>query len=235
MSRFLPALLFSTLLGVSATAAAGEPLATLTLGGAGHVSAPPDMAILTTGVVTTAESARVALDENTVAMTELLALMKAAGVAPRDIQTAGFSIKPRQVYPKSSSGKAPYIAGYTVRNQVTVRIRDLAGLGDILDRAVTAGSNRIGEIRFMRADDTALYDRARKAAIADALHKAQVIAKAANVKLGRIVEISEDRTPPALPLAAPMPLRAARSAPVPVSAGELTFRVDIRVKWEIGH
>ncbi len=224
---------FLVLLAMTAPALSDEQPATMTLSGTGEIAAAPDMAMITSGVVTEAETARAALDANTAAMNALVAVMKAAGIEGRDLQTSGFAVEPRFVYPKRETQQPPRIVGYTVRNQLSVRLRELAKLGEVLDRAVTSGSNRIGDIRFAVDDTTALYDEARRAAVADALRKARILTEAAGVTLGRITNISESRTVPIAPRGAAMAMAREMSATVPVEAGELTFRVDVQITWEI--
>src|SRR5690606_14518580 len=118
------------------------------LSGEGVVSATPDMAVLQSGVVTEATTAREALDANTAAMTKLVASFKEAGIEDRDIATSGFTVQPRYVYSKRNDGtqEPPRIAGYEVRNTVTVRVRGLEKLGTVLDSAVTEGSNQIDSL-----------------------------------------------------------------------------------------
>src|SRR4051812_38493287 len=109
----------------------------LSVVGEGVVRARPDMAIITLGVVSEAKEARAALSQNTAAMSRLTAALKGKAIAPRDLQTSGFSVEPRYSQPPRDQNPdeafAPEIVGYSVRNQLVVRIRNLARTGDILD------------------------------------------------------------------------------------------------------
>jgi uncharacterized protein YggE len=94
--------------------------------GQGSVSVAPDMAVLSLSVTREATTARAALDANSTAMNDVLEAMKSEGIEERDLQTSGFSIQPRYTRPvpnKSGEREPPRIAGYTVRNSLTVRIR----------------------------------------------------------------------------------------------------------------
>ncbi|MDJ1159598.1 SIMPL domain-containing protein [Chelatococcus sp. SYSU_G07232] len=205
----------------------------ISLSGEGIIAAAPDIATITTGVVTDAKSAREALDGNSKAMAAVIETLKKAGIAPRDIATDGFSVQPRYTHPRQGSSEAPRIDGYEVRNQVTIRVRDLARLGTILDAAVSTGSNQIGGISFDVAEPAALLDKARTAALADATRKARLYSEAAGVTLGRIVAIAEPAADLPRPMMARAEFSAAKAAPVPVETGEREFKVRVNVTWEL--
>lgn len=205
----------------------------LTVTGSGESSAAPDMAILSLSVVREAASAREALSADNAAMAKVVDAMKQAGIADRDLQTSGLSIEPRRVFPDDKNpGKAPQIVGYTATNSLSVRVRDVASVGTLLDRAVALGINSGGGIEFTNQHPEALLDTARRDAVRDALHKAQIMTDAAGIGLGRIVEMSDAGTP-----ARPMPLmreKFAAADAVPVQAGENTYRVEVTVTFELG-
>ena len=231
-----PLMLAPLMLSVALAAPAMADDAIISLTGIGEVTAKPDMALITSGVVTQAATAREALTANTKAMADLLAVLKAAGVEERDVQTSGFSVNPNYVYSdqRDASGYTlpPQINGYSVSNNVTVRIRDLASLGTVLDQQVTVGANSINGVMFTVADPSALYDEARKEAFADAKKKAELYAEAAGEELGLIKSVSEQQG-----YSEPQPYMmkamdsVAAAAPVPVATGELSFQVNVNVTW----
>lgn len=211
---------------------------TIDIQGIGVVTATPDMAHVTSGVVSEAKTAREALSANTAAMSELLGVLTAAGIEDRDIQTSGFSVQPEYVYPHKSNSSGytepPKIVAYRVTNNVSVKVRDLAILGSVLDQAVTVGANAISGISFGVDDTETLFTEARKRAMTNAMEKAELYADAADVDLGRILNISENSG------FSPQPnIRMARmdamaeSAPVPVQAGELSYSITVSVRWEL--
>jgi uncharacterized protein YggE len=210
--------------------------ATFVLSGEGSASAAPDIAVLTSGVVSQGDTARAALDANTAAMQKLIASLKGASIEAKDIQTSGFSVQPRYVYSQRNDGQQepPRIVGYEVRNNVTVRVRDLSKLGAILDSAVTEGSNQIDGLSFDVPNKTALLNEARKKAFADARAKAELYAEAAGVKLGRLRDLSEQggAYPPPRPMMR-MEAAAAPKADVPIEQGEQEIQVNITATWEI--
>ena len=188
---FIAALILNTLLAIPAVAQDREIKAlerAISLTGHGEVRAKPDMAVVTVGVMTQAVSARDAVTDNNAAMEKVIAALKTSGIAEKDIQTSNFSVSPRYDYKENSQAR---LVGYDVSNTVTVTVRDLAGLGTMLDSVVNEGSNQISGIAFDIADRHVLEDQARKLAVADARRKAEIYAAAAGVSLGRVVVMSE--------------------------------------------
>ena len=208
---------------------------TMSLQGVGEITATPDMAIITSGVVTIEETARAALNANSAAMSELFALLSAFKIDARDMQTSDFSIFPNYVRPNrrdnDGNPKPPRIASYQVSNTLNVIVRDLESLGRLLDLSVSVGANQIQSIRFGVTDTAPLFAEARRNAMADAIQKAELYAEAAGVRLGPIISISEPGAsrPPFEPIMARMEPGAA----VPVSAGELTFSRQVQVVWQL--
>ncbi|WP_011581408.1 MULTISPECIES: SIMPL domain-containing protein [Chelativorans] len=212
-----------------------EPRISVT--GEGKANVAPDMAVINLAVVREAATAREAMDANNQAMVAVIAALKEAGIAERDLQTSGLSIEPRYVYPNDQNGeKEPRITGYQVTNGLTVRIRDLKRVGEILDRSVTLGVNQGGYISFTNDDPSAAMNDARKRAVEDAISKARTLAEAAGVKLGDVVQISENMvgTPPPRPLGAKMMrMEADQAVSVPVEAGESTYTVQVNITYEL--
>ncbi|MEH6719490.1 MAG: SIMPL domain-containing protein [Aurantimonas endophytica] len=208
---------------------------TITVTGTGEASARPDQALATFTVLRTAETARAALDDANKAMREVSDGMRNLGAEDRDLQTSGFSINPQYRYDNTEgSQQPPTIVGYEVRNTLTVRVRDLARLGEILDQAVTLGVNQGGEIRFELAEPGAVEDAALKDAVADAMATARLIAEAAGVTLGAVREIRENvgMAPPPMPFAA-MEMRTADAKSVPVEAGENSYNASVSMVFAI--
>ncbi|MBY3210299.1 SIMPL domain-containing protein [Rhizobium laguerreae] len=211
-----------------------EPVISVT--GDGESSVAPDMAVVNLAVVKQAKTAREALDENNKAMNDVLAALKSGGIAERDLQTSGFSIQPQYNYPQPVDGQQqqPQLIGYQTINSVTVRLRDLAKLGAVIDQSVTLGINQGGEIQFTNDKPDAAIEEARKAAVADAVKRAKTLSEAAGVKLGRILEINEN-----VPRAMPQPvyratmMKEASDAAVPVQGGENNYNVSVTVTFAI--
>lgn len=209
--------------------------AVITVSAEGTASVVPDMAVIDLTVLREADTAREALDANTKAMNEVLAALKEDGIEDRDMQTSNFSIQPRWVYPKNDDGtQTPKISGYQVTNGVTVRIRDLKRLGDILDTSITLGVNQGGQISFTNDKPDETIAQARKNAVTNARKKAEEMAEAAGVKLGRITSMSEQSYARPMPMArGDMMKLQAEAASVPVAAGENEYSVSVSMSFEI--
>lgn len=232
------------MLAPAAPAAAAErplaerPLPVIRVQGQGEIAIAPDMAIVGLGVLREAMTARQALTANNEAMAEVIAAMKEEGIAARDLQTSGFSIQPRYVHPpRKPSGETepPRIVGYSVSNNLSVKIRDLAKLGAVLDRAVTLGVNTGSGISFGNAEPEQFIEKARQAAMKDAASRAGTLAEAAGVRLGQLLEVTESYNDPRpVPmLRGKMMAEAMAADAVPVEAGESTYTVNVQASWEI--
>jgi uncharacterized protein YggE len=226
-----------SLTATTASAQNAERIPSLSASGEGVVTAAPDLAIVNIGVVSKGATAREALDANNTDMQSVIDAIRAAGIEDPDIGTSGFSINPvYDIPPEPLQGQpreAPSIVGYEVTNQVTVRIRELAESGAVLDQVVSAGANQINSISFDIDDQEKLRDEAIRLAIADARRKAEIMAEAAGVDMLRILSVSiNDFAQPvmfdrAVAMAAPAPA-------VPILGGEHSITVNATVEWEIG-
>jgi hypothetical protein len=224
------AFMFAAALAGSALAQDEKIPRTISLTGHGEVRVAPDMASVTIGVASQADTAQEALAANTAAMNAVMNALKAAGIAARDIQTSNFSVQPRYDY---DNAQPPRLAGYDVSNTVNVTVRDLASLGGLLDRMVQAGSNQIHGIAFEVSKPELAQDNARNSAVADAKRKAALYAQALSVQLGDVLSVSEQVPGPPIPVLR-QPMRAeAVAADVPVSPGEQKLSVDVTIVWEI--
>jgi uncharacterized protein len=200
--------------------------------GEGSVRVAPDYAQITTGVTTKSNTVKQATDANTKLMAAVTAALVQSGIAQQDMQTSRFSIQP--VY-TSEPRTEPKLAGYSVSNQVTIKIREIGKIGDILDRLITVGVTDVGNIAFLVSDPSKALDQAREAAIADARRKAEVYAHAAGLRVAEVVWITEDSG--AIP---PVRLRSEGALPkmaaqVPIASGEDILRVTVTVGFAVTH
>ncbi len=203
---------------------------TLTLSASGSVNVRPDTAHITVGVISEADNARSALDQNNAAMTEAIEALKEKDIASRDIQTTNFAVHPR--YKHFKDGQPSVISGYRVVNSVRITVRDIARLGEVLDKVVSFGSNQIGGISFSVSDTDALMDEARTKAIAAARERAQLYAEAAGAAIGKVLQI-EEVTSDSGPEPRYRALAAKNEAEVPIEAGETEISVRVRVVWAL--
>ncbi|MEN3792020.1 SIMPL domain-containing protein [Fulvimarina sp. MAC3] len=211
---------------------------TISVTGFGEASAKPDEARLSFTVLRQGENAKAAVDATSAAMREVIAGMRDLGAEDRDLQTATL-----QIYPQYGSSDQTQpggrqqneIVGYEARNTLSVTVRDIAKVGDYLDRAIELGVNQGGDVSFAISDDEALLNEARRGAIEDGRAKAELYAKTAGVSIDRIVSISEpsaDRGPQ------PPMIRMRMAAEsdvggVPIEAGEISRSTSIDMTFSI--
>ncbi len=234
MRSWLAALAAAGMLAVAPTLAQADnpPVPQLQANGTGEVMVVPDIAIVTIGVTSQAPGASAALAANSADLAKAIAAIRAAGIADKDIATAGFSIDP--VYRQSDnqpSDRPPEIVGYRVDNQLRVTVRDVAQSGGLLDQVVAAGANRVSGIAFDISDRKTAADQAIRAAIVDAKAKAALMADVAGLRLVRILSLNADESGGRGPIMAYD--MAARSKAVPVMPGERSVSASAQIVWEV--
>ena len=193
----------------------------------------PDVATLSTGVVTQAADANAAMRANAVQMDKVMAAIKAAGIAERDIRTSGINLNPQYRYVENQN---PTITGYQASNTVDLKVRDITRLGKVLDALVASGANQVNGPSFEIDQPEPVYDEARREALEKAQVRAQMYAKALGLRVRRIVSISEGggyRPPMPMPMMAMA--RAKTEADTAVAPGETTLTANLDVVFELGH
>lgn len=206
---------------------------TVTVSATGTVSAEPDEAAIATGVTTEAKTAREAVLSNSAAMKKVISeLLKGQAIEAKDIQTTQFNVEPVYVYPQEE--KPPVATGYRVHNMLSVRVRKLDKLGEVLDQLVSVGANQMNGISFDVSKAETLKDEARKDAMANALRRAKLFAAAGGAEVGEIVQISEDVSG-----FAPQPVMFGRAknmaaeASVPVERGSQQLEARVTATWKL--
>lgn len=229
------AVMFLALAAIICPAAAQDkPMdRTITVSATGTVSATPDRASIATGVTSEAKTAREALANNSQAMKKVIDELKSKGIEGKDIQTSQFNIEPVYIYPKDGQTHPPQITGYRAHNMVSVRVRNLDSLGEVLDQLVTAGANQMNGISFEVSKAETLKDEARKEAIANALRRAKLYAAAAGAEVGEIVQISEETN-----FEGPRPVMFGRARAMavdgaPVERGSQDLEARVTATWKL--
>jgi uncharacterized protein YggE len=242
--RLQPLLLATTLaLGTLMTTANAQTPATsgyaipgdatlLTVAAQAESRRVPDVATISTGVVTQAADANAAMRENATQMDKVMAAIRAAGVAERDIQTAGISIQPQYRY---AENQPPTITGYQASNTVSLKVRDIGKLGKVLDALVASGANQVNGPSFEVDKPEAAYDEARIAALHKAEARAKIYADAMGLRVRRVVSINEGGAmPPPMPMMRAMAMDSMAKAETSVSPGESVLSVNLDVVFELG-
>ncbi len=205
---------------------------TLNVNGLGYSYLTPDIAYIYIGVHNEGATASETVAANKVQTDAVLNALKKAGVNEKDLRTTNFSIYPSQQY-----GTDGTVTGsiYMVDNTVYVTVRDLDGLGDLLDDTISAGANSINSIQFDVADKTAAVKEARAKGVADAKTQAQELADAAGVTLGEIQSISfYDNSPyPVFEGKGGGGGAVAANSAVSIQPGQLTISVSVNITYSI--
>lgn len=157
--------------------------------GSGVVYAKADIANINVGVKTEVKkTAAEATDENSKKMNEILTTLKDLGIEAKDIKTTSFNLNPVYNWTEKDGQK---LVGYEVSQNVTLKVRDLDKMGDIIAKTTEKGANQVGNITFTIDDEFALKNEARELAITKAKEKAQLIAKQTGMKLGKVKSVDE--------------------------------------------
>jgi len=205
----------------------------ITVSGEGSVYGAPDVAIATLGVQADAATVGEARSKAAESMDAMVASLKAGGVDEKDIQTTQYSVDARYDY----SNNKQTIIGFTVSNIATAKIRDIDKTGELVDAAVTAGGDqaRVQGLTFTIDDPSVLQDEARTKAMADAKSRAETLAQAAGVELGKPRSINESGGPTPIyydEMRAGFALEAAAPG-TPIETGQLQVQVQVSVVYEM--
>lgn len=205
----------------------------------GKSTRTPDLAVFNAGVVTQGATASEALSANSTAMNRVIATLKKAGIADRDIQTSQISLNPIYSQPEYGPNgvprQEPRITGYQAVNNVSIRSRNVAGFGKVLDALVASGANQVNGPSFQMAEPAAALDEARLDAMKDARARADLYARAAGLRVVRIVSISERGgfAPPQPVYTRAMKAEMAAPPPPPIAVGEVEAEVSLSVQFEL--
>jgi uncharacterized protein YggE len=197
----------------------------------GEVTRVPDIVRIGAGVVTQAPTASAAIEANGRQMAAVRAALRRAGVADRDIQTSTISLQPDYRY---QEGRSPELTGYRATNEVSVRFRNIAETGRILDALVAQGANQInGPVLGLDKPEAAM-DEARAAALRTAQARAALYARALGKRVVRVLSISEAGAS-YQPMPRPMmaEARGAADTASKIDPGEQSVSVNLTVSFEL--
>jgi len=199
--------------------------------GQSEMQAAPDRALLDFGVVTRAQTAQGAVQQNAQRMQAVLAALRPALGAKDQIGTGNFTLRPE--YAQQREPGPPQLIGYSVSNVVRVQTGELNTLGALIDIAIKAGANQVEQVRFVLQEAAALRQRALRDAVADARAQAEAIAAGLSVRLGAIESVVEQDTGPVRPFQEGVALRAQAAAATPIEPGVVSLQARVRAKWRL--
>jgi uncharacterized protein len=209
-----------------------NPVPTISVTGVGRVKSAPDVADVTIGVTKQGEDASEASQKAAKAMESVIAALLDLGIAENDIQTTSLNLDPTYDW----EDNPPNIVGWEASNMVSITVRDIESVGDVVDAATAAGATNINGISFRVEDPTESEVAARTAAVDDARAKADQLAEAAGVSIIGVQSISESGGQ------APQPVYFARAeasfdtadASTPVLPGEVELSITVFIEYQIG-
>ncbi|WP_299621510.1 SIMPL domain-containing protein [uncultured Tateyamaria sp.] len=213
------------LLGFVMQGKADAPPRILSVVGEAQVATVPDMAVISLGVTHTDRRAGAAMDKVNADANALLEVLATLDVAPRDVQTDQLSVSP--IWDNGNNGPRR-ITGFVARNAVSVRVRDLGRLSEIMDAALDAGSNDFNGLRFALQNPNPVEAEARAAAVKDAMSRAAGLAEAAGVALGPIITLSEQGG-----FRQPQMMMAARSEDMAIATGEVGVSASVAITFDL--
>lgn len=210
--------------------AQGQHPAFVRASGEAVITAKPDRAEITIGVMTRAATAQEAAAQNASQSTKVIDAIKQTLGSAGEIKTSGYSLSPQYEYPQ---GHAPKLVGYESSNTVDVTVDELPRLAKVIDAATNTGANQINGISFTLKDDSAVRERALSEAAVKARANAEALAKALNVQVVRLLQAE----PTESPIVRPQPIAFARAmeakVATPVEAGSLNVRASVTVTLEV--
>jgi len=205
---------------------------TIIIDGTGKVTAIPDIGTVDVGFMTEGKNVQAIQKENVTKMNKLIEAVKKLGIESKDIQTTQYQIYPKYDY----TGGRSSLAGYTISQSVTIKIRDLDKISEVLAKAGDSGANQVGGLNFTMDDPEDLKVQARGKAILNAKGKAEVLANSLGVKLGRIVGFSEGGSSPYPLYKSDMAYGVGgggEAAPT-IEAGSMEITSNVSITYEIG-
>lgn len=207
----------------------------IAVNGTGIISAKADIVDLRIGTQIQKDSLDAAQTEASNKMNNVMAQLKAAGIAEKDISTAQYNVEPVMNY---RDNQPPTVSGYRVTNILNVKVRDISKAGKLVDDMVKSGANTIYGLSFGFSDPTALIKQAREQAMNDAKSKADQLATLGGITLGTPIVIAEGSASVPVPMTEPMlsgdtASRSAGAAPPPINPGQQEVRVEVQVMYGI--
>lgn len=206
-------------------AAQGNASHIIRVTGEGSLSAVPDQAKVSLGVMTENKDVNAAQKQNNEIMANVMHGLMANGISQRDIQTSLYRIEPQYIYENGQQN----LKGYQVNHQLQVTVNDIAKTGSVITTAVGQGANSVTSIQFtLRSVDT-YYGRALSLAVNDAQQKAMAIARDVGGTLNRfpvkVTEIAKAIHPGPIPFQGAM-MSQGEAVPIQIGENQITARIE---------
>ena len=204
---------------------------TFDVSGEGKVTAKPDTASVTAGIVSQSSTVKGAQDQINAVINKITSALKQAGVDSSDIQTTNYSVNPDFDY----TGGTQKIKGYSASTNILIKVKQIDKINEVIDLSTANGANQVSGVSFDVADRTKLEDAARQKAVDSAKLKAEAAAKIAGFKLGRIINYSENTggVSRPYPMAAIADLKVGGGTPTEIQSGSTDITINVTLSYEI--
>jgi uncharacterized protein YggE len=221
---------FSTLWFVYEYSKSKPVLRTFSVSGEGKEIVIPNIAEIRIGVVSEGKDLTELQKENSEKMNKIINFLKEKGIDEKDIQTENYLVSPKYDY-----SKPPYkIVGYTINQDLKVKVRDLSKIGEILSQAINYGANKVSGPNFAVDDKEVYLEKAREKAIKNAKEKAEKIAKSAGFRLGKIISIIESSPFEPIPvMLKEMGTGGPLTSQPQIEPGSQEIKVQVTITYEI--
>ena len=201
--------------------------------GTGKVSEAPDSATVSFGTTKTASTIADAQNQTNTATQAILSALRGQGIEEKNIKTTNYSVNPNYDF---TSGRQS-ITGYTVTQNIDVTIQPIEKVNAVLDILTANGANIVGQVSFTFSDSKKqqLENKARELAVKEAKTKAEGLANAAGIRLGKIVDVSEqtnEEPRPIMPMALAKDEASAGGTPTQVTPGENSITLSVTLSYE---
>ncbi len=235
---FVPLVLLSSCTPAVAQVPAGPPpsppeeAGTIQVTGQAQIRVPADRVLISFTVETEGPSAGDATEENANKMERVISAVRGVGISGMEVETYGYSLRPEYQVSREGTGTRT-ISGYRAQNNIRVTVPEIDAVGDVLDRAVEAGANRVANLQFEASDTRAARLEALQDAVASAREQAETIALAMGVRLGIALEVQGGATAPSPRTPGAIMLRASAETTTPVEAGDHLVSASVSIKYRI--
>jgi uncharacterized protein YggE len=200
----------------------------ISVNGEAQLSVKPDIVVIRIGVTTQASTAQASMAENATRMNALIAALSGAGVKKEEMRTISFNVHPVYEYPHNAPAK---LVGFRTTNSLLVTVSAEFNVGGLLDRAAAAGSNQIDSVSYQVRDLAKHRDEALAKAMADARHRAEVLARSAGVTIKGVKSVAESGGYQPRPEYEYMRAAKAMADTTPMLAGELVIQFNVTVQY----
>lgn len=217
--------------GVSTRLHAGDSeLKLISVTGEASMQVKPDMATISFGVETNAPTAGEAQQTNSGVMDAVIRALLGMGIAREDIQTSNFSLYPVYEWRGEKPSEKQVLVGYRCNNTVVAKIRDIARIGEAIDKAATAGATNIGGVSFGLQNPEPLKNELLAQAVTNAKSKAEIMARAAGVTITGVYRIYDGWATVDEGYGG-APLKGIEGISTPIEAGTVTVRATVRIDF----